>query len=77
MVNSQYGFVTKTSCQTSLTSFYDRGIALGEKEKMSCILTSVRFLMLTRYFEKEDKEMWARQKYSKGQAVLTWLEKVL
>lgn len=40
---------------------------------MSCILTSVRFLTLTCYFKK-DEEIWARQKYSKGQAVQTWLE---
>lgn len=74
MSDSQHGFVTKTPCQTSVTSFYNRGIAVGEKEKMSCILTSVRFLTLTCYFEKEDEEMRARQKYSKGQAVQTWLE---
>lgn len=74
MSDSRRGFVAKTPCQTSVTSFYNRGIAVGEKEKMSCILTSVRFLTLTCYFEKEDEEMRARQKYSKGQAVQTWLE---
>lgn len=41
---------------------------------MSYILTSVRFLTLTLHFEKEGKEMWAKQKYSKGQAVQTWTE---
>lgn len=73
MSNSQHGFVTKTPCQTSVTSLCNRGIAVGEKDKMSCILTAVRFLTLTCYFEKADEEMWARQKYSKGQAVrLGW-----
>lgn len=54
--------LSQTPCQASLTYFYDRGIALGEKEKMSSTLTSVRFLTLTWYFEKDDKERWVRQK---------------
>lgn len=58
MSNRQHGFVTKTPCQTSLTSFYNRKVALGDKEKMSYVLTSVRVLTLIHCFEKEDKELW-------------------
>lgn len=74
MNKSQHEFVTKMPCQTSFTSFYDRGIALGEKEKMLNISTPVRFLTLTWYFQKEDKETWAWQKYAEDQAAQTWLE---
>lgn len=33
---------------------------------MLYILTSVRFLMVEWYLEEEGKEMWAKEKYSKG-----------